>query len=300
MNYLYDFVTLLCIYSVLAIGLNLMIGYTGIFSMSHAALFGIGAYTSALLSMKAGLPFLVSMIVAVLVATLFSAIISIPSLRIAGDYFIVASMSLQIIIFEVFVTWVDVTNGPAGLAGIPRPSFFGFEIATPFAYMWFTIIVLALVVTAVYCIVHSPFGRVLRAMKEDPIAVQSLGESVVRAKVTNAILSSALAGLAGSLYAHKVTYINPSTFDVHESILIAAMVILAGAGRVWGTIVGVFIILAFPELLRFMDISGANIGAIQKALYGLILVLLMMFRPQGIFGKFKDSTIGVNQHAAKN
>jgi len=300
MNYLYDFVTLLSIYSVLAIGLNLMIGYTGIFSMSHAALLGVGAYTSALLSMKAGFPFIVSMICAVLVAALFSAIISVPSLRIAGDYFIVASMSLQIIIYEIFVTWIDVTNGPAGLPGIPRPNIFGLEIRTPQAYMWFAIVILALVVTAVYCIIHSPFGRVLRAMKEDPIAVQSLGESVVRAKVTIAILSSAIAGLAGSLYAHKMMFINPATFDIHESITIASMVILAGAGRVWGPIIGVFVIQAFPELLRFLEISGSHIGSIQKALYGLILILLMMFRPQGIFGKFKDTTLGVKKHVAKN
>jgi len=300
MNYLYDFVTLLSIYSILAIGLNLMIGYTGIFSMSHAALMGVGAYTSALLSKKLGFPFIVSLICAIAMAALFSAIISIPSLRIAGDYFIVASMSLQIIIYEVFVTWIDVTNGPAGLAGIPRPSFFGYTIATPMAYMWFSVFMLALVVIAVHRVIHSPFGRVLRAMKEDPIAVQSLGESVVRAKVTSAILSSAIAGLAGSLYAHKVTFITPSTFDVHESITIAAMVILAGAGRVWGPIVGVLIIMAVPELLRFLEISGSHIGAIQKAIYGLILVLLMMFRPQGIFGKFQDSTLGVKKHAAKS
>jgi branched-chain amino acid transport system permease protein len=291
MNYLYDFVTLLCIYSILAIGLNLLIGYIGIFSMSHAALFGVGAYTSALLSTKLGWGFIPSLLAAILVAILFSIIVALPSLRIAGDYFIVASFSLQIIIFELFVTWTDLTNGPAGIAGIPMPSIFGLKVNTPFSYMIFALFFLFLTVILTYRVIHSPVGRVLRAIKEDPIAVQSLGKSVIKTKVINAVLSSGLAGLAGSLYAHKITYINPASFDVHESILIAAMVILAGAGRVWGSIVGALIVLAFPELLRFLDISGSHAGAIQKILYGVILILFMIYRPQGIFGKFKDSNL---------
>ncbi len=291
MYYLLDFLTLLGIFSILAIALNLLLGYTGIFSMSHAALFGVGAYVSALLSLRLGWSFLPALAGAILVTILFSAIIALPSLRIEGDYFIVASFSLQIIIFELFVTWIDVTNGPAGLPGIPSPKIFGFEFSSSFSYLFLTTFFLGLTIWLTYRMIHSPVGRIIRAISADPLAVQSLGKNVVKTKVLNAVVSSGLAGLAGSLYAHKMTFINPASFDVHESIMIAAMVILAGAGRVYGSVAGAFIILAFPELLRFFDITGPHTGALQKMLYGLILILFMVYRPQGIFGKFRSSNM---------
>src|SRR5512141_2912491 len=202
--YLAHFLVMVAIYSILALSLNLLIGYSGIFSLAHAAIYGIGAYASALAALKLGLGFWGGMVVAAGAGAFASALVAIPSLRVAGDYYIVASFGLQVVILTVFMNWTDLTNGHAGLAGIPRPRVFGLVIDNPFKYVVLSLALAALTYAVCRRLTGSAFGRTLRAVREDEIAAQAMGKNVVLVKVVITTISSALGALAGSLYAHYI------------------------------------------------------------------------------------------------
>lgn len=283
--YVAHYLVMVGVYGILAISLNLLVGYSGIFSMAHAAIYGIGAYASALAALKLGLGFWGGLVVAAVVGAAAAALVAIPSLRVAGDYYIVASFGLQTVIVTVFTEWTSVTNGHAGLPGIPRPSVLGWVIDTPFKY-----VILALGLTAVtYAIcrrlTRSAFGRVLQAIRDDEVAAQAMGKNVVLVKIVVASLSSALGALGGSLYAHYITYINPSSFALHESIFIMSLVILGGSERLAGPLVGAFVLLAIPEALKFLAIPDAVAAPMRQVLYGALLVVFMFVRPEGILGR---------------
>src|SRR5215475_9990966 len=210
--YLAHYLVMVGIYTILALSLNLLIGYSGIFSLAHAAIYGIGAYASALVALKLGLGFWGGLVIAGAVGAFAAALVAIPSLRVAGDYYIVASFGLQTVILTVFVNWTSLTNGHAGLPGIPRPNVFGLVIDTPYKYVALAFALAAFTYAVCRRLTSSAFGRVLRAVREDEIAAQATGKNVVLVKIVIATISSALGALAGSLYAHYITYINPSSF----------------------------------------------------------------------------------------
>jgi branched-chain amino acid transport system permease protein len=283
--YIAHYLVMLGVYGILAISLNLLIGYSGIFSMAHAAVYGIGAYASALAALKLGLGFWGGLVVAAAVGAAASALIAIPSLRVAGDYYIVASFGLQAVIVTVFTEWTSVTNGHAGLPGIPRPALFGWVIDTPFKYVLLALGLVALTYAICRRLTRSAFGRVLQAIRDDEIAAQALGKNVVATKIIVVTVSSALGALGGSLYAHYITYINPSSFALHESIFIVSLVILGGTERLAGPLVGAAILLAVPELLKFLAIPDSIAAPMRQILYGALLVLFMFVRPEGILGR---------------
>jgi branched-chain amino acid transport system permease protein len=282
--YIAHYLVMVGIYSILAISLNLLIGYSGIFSLAHAALYGIGAYASALAALKLGLGFWGGMMVAAAVGAIASALVAIPSLRVAGDYYIVASFGLQMVFLTVFVNWTDVTNGHAGLAGIPRPNFFGIAIDNPFKYVVLTVTIAALTYGICHRLTHSAFGRRLRAVRDDEIAAAAIGKDVIFTKIAIVTISSALGALGGSLYAHYITYINPSSFTLEESIFITSLVILGGTQRLAGPVVGAAILLAVPEALKFLAIPDTVAAPVRQILYGGLLIAFMFLRPEGILG----------------
>lgn len=282
--YLAHYLVMVGIYSILALSLNLLVGYAGIFSLAHAALYGIGAYASAVAALKLGLGFWGGMIVAAGVGGLASALVAIPSLRVAGDYYIVASFGLQMVILTIFVNWTDVTNGHAGLAGIPRPNLFGIAIDDPFKYVVLTFVIAALTYAIGHRLTNSAFGRRLRAVRDDEIAALAIGKDVVRTKIVIVMISSALGALGGSLYAHYITYINPSSFTLEESIFITSLVILGGTQRLAGPIVGAAILLAIPEALKFLAIPDTIAAPMRQIIYGGLLIAFMFLRPEGILG----------------
>jgi branched-chain amino acid transport system permease protein len=283
--YLAHFLVMVAIYSILALSLNLLIGYSGIFSLAHAAIYGIGAYASALAALKLGLGFWGGMVVAASVGAFASALVAIPSLRVAGDYYIVASFGLQVVVLAVFMNWTDLTNGHAGLPGIPRPQLFGWVIDQPFQYVFLATAFAVLTWAVCWRLTNSAFGRVLQAIRDDEIAALAMGKNVVLVKILVACLSSALGAMAGSLYAHYITYINPSSFSLHESIFIATLVILGGSERLAGPIVGAFVLLAIPELLKFLSIPDTIAAPMRQIIYGALLIVFMLVRPEGILGR---------------
>jgi branched-chain amino acid transport system permease protein len=283
--YVAHYLVMVGIYTILAVSLNLLVGYAGIFSLAHAAVYGIGAYASALVALKLGLGFWGGLVVAAVAGACAAALVGIPSLRVAGDYYIVASFGLQVVILTVFMNWTDLTNGHAGLAGIPRPRVFGLVIDNPFKYVVLSLALAALTYAICHRLTNSAFGRTLRAVREDEIAAQATGKNVTLVKIVITTISSALGALGGSLYAHYITYINPSSFTLDESIFIMSLVILGGTERLAGPVVGAFILLAVPEALKFLAIPDTVAAPMRQILYGGLLILFMFVRPEGILGR---------------
>lgn len=286
MEYLLHIVILIGIYSLVAVSLNLLAGYTGLLSIAHAAFYGIGAYVVALMALKLGTPFWLNIVCAMAAAGVIGFLVGLPSLRVHDDYFVLVTFGLQVIITGIMVNWVTLTGGPMGLPGIPQPSILGFTFDSHWRFLALTIFVAAAGFICCYWIVNSPFGRVLRAIREDEVFAQSMGKSVTRYKVTAFVVGAVLAALAGSLYAVYITFIDPTSFTIQESIFMLAIVIIGGAGNLWGSVLGAAALVALPEALRFVGLPSAVAANTRQIMYGALLVLMMLFRPRGLLGEF--------------
>jgi branched-chain amino acid transport system permease protein len=287
LEYLLHILILICIYSILSVSLNLLIGYTGILSVTHAAFYGIGAYVAALLALRFESPFLLNIVLAVIAAVILGAIVGIPSLRIKDDYFIIATFAFQIIVFSVLNNLVDFTGGPLGLPGIPQPLIFGLEISSHISFLILSGILAAIAFWFCSKVVRSPIGRVLKSLREDEVLTQSAGKNVTFYKVQVFMISAGVASLAGVLYATYITYIDPTSFTVMESILIISMVIIGGTGSLKGSVIGAIVLVALPELLRFVGMPNSIAANVRQILYGAALVGFMMWRPKGLIGEYE-------------
>ncbi len=286
MDYLLHIFIVIAIYAILGLSFNLILGYTGLIAMCHAAFFAIGAYTSALLGVHFGTHFLIGIAAGMVVSGVISLLVAIPAIRVRDEYLIVTTLALLMIVYTVLMNWIDLTRGAAGLSGIPRPSFLGYQISSPTAFLPLMFGFAVLVFLACWRIVHSPFGRVLRAIREDEVATESLGKNVRAFKVWVFVTGGALAAIAGSLFAHYMTYISPANFTINDTILIFAVVIIGGAANSWGPVVGAIILVSVMEALRFMEISPLIVGFTRQIAYGVVLIAFMCFRPQGFMGEF--------------
>lgn len=285
MTYLLHILIIIALYIILVQSLNLIAGYAGLLSIAHAAFYGIGAYVAALLALNMHTNFVLNIICGMLIAAVIGVIVAWPALRIHGDYFAIASFGFQVIIFSVMNNWIGLTSGPMGLPGIPRPMLFGHEISGHWevlALVWFFALL-----TFFIChrLVNSPYGRVLRAIREDEVFAISLGKNVAYFKLTIFAIGASLAAIAGALYAYYITFIDPTSFTVGESIFIVSIVIIGGLANLWGSVIGASVLIAIPELLRFIGISQTYVANIRQILFGLLLVLMMFFRPQGLLGE---------------
>ncbi len=287
MEYLFHILILSSIYTVLSVSLSLVAGHIGILSVAHAGFYGIGAYTSALLTIHLGCPFGLGVLLGMMIAALVSLIVSIPSLRLHEDYFVIATFGFQIILFSIFNNWVDLTRGPLGIFGIPQPSILSWKVGSDIDFLILAAIWAACTYGIVYRLVTSPYGRVLRAIREDEVFARAMGKNALWFKVSALALSAALASSAGSLYAHYITYIDPSSFTVMESILIISMVIIGGADSLWGPVIGATLLVTLPELLRFIGIKSAIAANLRQIVYGLLLVIMMIVKPSGLLGRYR-------------
>lgn len=287
MEYLLHILILIGIYSILSISLNLLVGYTGILSIAHAAFYGVGAYVAALMALRLDSPFLLNLILAVAAAGVFGAVVGIPSLRIKDDYFVIATFAFQIITFSILNNLVEFTGGPLGLPGIPQPEIFGFILSTHIEFLILTGLLAVFTYWFASRIVKSPFGRMLKAIREDEIFAEATGKHVVAAKVKIFMVGGALASIAGVIYATYITYIDPTSFTVMESIFIISIVIIGGAANLRGSIVGAIVLVALPELLRFVGLPNSVAANIRQMLYGGLLIIFMLWRPQGFIGEYK-------------
>jgi len=287
MDYLFHILILTGIFTILAISLDLLIGHLGILSITHAGFFGIGAYVSALCSVEIGTSFLSGIAVGMLFGCLVSLVVSIPSLRLHDDYFVIGTFGFQMILFNVFNNWIAVTRGPMGIPGIPQPTILGWNVTSGSAFLVLTTVFAVLTYFVSVLITSSPFGRVLHALRENEVFAQAQGKNALRFKVTAIAVSSSLAAMAGGLYAHYITYIAPASFSVMESILMIAMVIIGGAGSRGGPFLGAFLLVILPEGLRFVGLPEAVAANVRQMIYGGLLIVMMAFRPGGLVGRYQ-------------
>ncbi len=277
-QYVLRIMIMIGIYAMLAMGLNMLTGYTGQVSLGHAAFYAIGAYVSALLATTLQLNFFIAMLAGVVVAAISSLLLALTTLRLTGTYLSIATLGYGEIIRMILLNWEPVTNGPLGVRNIPRPSFLGYELTLANNGIYYLMLVLLGIISLLcYLIINSKIGRAFIAIKEDELAAQFMGIKTTGYKVLAFVISASIAGAAGSFYAHMIRYIDPNTFTFDTSILMLSIVILGGMGTFRGMYVGAAILIAFPEALRFL-------AAYRFVVYGLILVLMMRFRPQGLLG----------------
>ena len=285
MDFLTTYIVLAEIYVLLGLSTNLLVGIVGIFSVSQAAVFGVGAYLTAFLLMHTALPFPVAVLLAAALCVVLNILITLPSLRVSGDYFVVTSFGIQLLATAVFTNWTGGTGGANGLPGVPAPTLFGHEFLEPTEFIMLTTVGMALGCLCFWLIMRAPFGALLRAIREDELAVAALGKSVLGAKVSAAALAGAFAGSAGGLYATFLSFVDPSSFDLDASIFLLTMVVVGGARTLAGSVLGPFVLLALPQILALIDIPTSIAAAARQLIYGLLLIVFMLFRPQGLLGE---------------
>jgi branched-chain amino acid transport system permease protein len=289
-NYLVAILSFVMVYAMLSLGLNVQWGLTGLVNLGHVGFFAVGAYTSALLS-KLGVPFLPSVAMAMVSAAFFGALVALTTLRLKEDFLAIATLGFSEVLrlFLINESWL--TGGANGVTDIPRP-LQGFFLPNDLSYL----LMLAGVVTLLFLLLErfrrSPYGRMLRAIREDEIVAATAGKNVFRSKVQAFSLGAAMAGLAGAFYAHYLVYIAPEMFIPMVSINVWVALIAGGSGNNKGAILGAFVLMGFLEGTRFLKdfipiISGFRLAAVREILVGVSLVLLMIYRQEGIIPEEK-------------
>ena len=263
MEYVFHIIIMLNIYIMLVLSANLTIGMANLLTMCQAAFYGIGAYIGTYFLMQFNLPFLVIAGLVILFTGIF-----------------------QLIVYTILYNWTDVTRGPYGIPGIPGIKLFGsIELSGVYAYLILSLILMGIVVFLFHHLVESPFGRVLNAIRADEITVKAMGRNTILFKSLAFFLSAAVAGLAGVIYASYVSYIDPTSFTLDESIFIISALFIGGIGNTKGPILGALFVVLLPELLRFVGLPDSIAANLRQIIYGLALILVMYYRPQGLWGK---------------
>lgn len=264
-SYYAGIINLALINIMLAVSLNLIVGFTGQLCLGHAGFMSIGAYLSAILTQKAEIPFIVSIFIGAIIACIIAALIGYPTLRLTGDYFAITTLAFCEII-RIVIMNIDFIGGARGLTGIPKKT--NFTIAFIFAVITIVII---------YNIIHSSQGRAMLSVRENEIAAESMGINAFKYKIMSFVIGAFFAGLAGGLYSHYMGYIQPTAFDFNKSIDYLTFVVFGGMGSLSGSVIATIILTFLPELLR-------GFQNFRMILYPLALIILMIFRPQGLLG----------------
>ncbi len=274
MDYIYHLITFIAFYTILASSLNLFSGYTGLLSLSHAGFYGIGAYTSALLAEYYGLSPFVNIPIAMLLSGLIAYGISFIALRTYEDYFVVVTLGIQIILFSLMNNLTNLTNGPLGIVGIEGFPF----LESNLSFMLFSLGVMGVVHYGLHNFSKSHYALNLKGIKEDEVYMQSLGKNVKKMKIQVFVISASLASVAGVLYAHYISYIDPTSFTVDESIFILSIVIIGGLGNLKGSLLASAFMVLFPELLRFVGLPDSIAANMRQIIYGLILIGVIVWQ----------------------
>ncbi len=277
------------IFAVLALSLNLLLGYTGQLSLGHAAFFGIGAYASGLLTVKLEWSPWIGLLVAVALPALAGWMIGRLALKIRGAYFVLLTISFAGVVSLVSVNWMELTNGPLGLPGVPPlaltvPGMGAVSLRTKSAYYYVVLVAVALCYLVCLALVRSRVGRALVALRENETLAQSIGVNVTHYLVLATVVSAAMAGLGGGLYAHYTRFVSPEVFLFTYTVTMVIMVVAGGKGTLAGPVVGAVLFTALPEVLR-----AATSWQWQMLLYGILLVLVLFFMPQGIVPSLRDA-----------
>lgn len=264
----------------LAVSFNLVLGYGGLVSIAHPIFFALGAYASGLLARDLGWSVPLAIVAGGVLAMLSSVALSVPALRVSGDYMVITSMGFQLALVHI-ITNVEFTGAAGGLTGIPAA--FDGPLRNPLAVGVAALFALACVWT-VRWLMHGPYGRAVTAMRNDEQALASLGRSPMAIKVTLFALACGMAGVAGGLYAHQFQYLTPEQFSTFASTALLTMVVVGGAATTWGPVLGAFLVTLLPEAIRFLDMPISIMAPAQGVLFSLLVLVFLYARPQGLLG----------------
>ncbi len=275
------------IYALMALGQNIITGYGGMLSLTQAGFFAIGSYATAILATRFGWSFWATLPVAALLSAFFGLLIGLPTLRLKGDYLAIATLGFGEIVRNVLNNWDSLTNGPMGIQRIPMPNLFSFTINPykKYAFLFMLIITVLIAYLLFQRLARSRMGRALTAVREDEIAAQSMGINITKYKVYAFILGASVAGIAGSFQAVFTLSVTPGTYTFMVSIMVLCMVVLGGMGNFKASILGAFIIQLISYLPQLTGLSSVIPPQFKQILFGLILVVMMIWRPQGLLGR---------------
>jgi len=281
MEYLINLAILFCIYGTLALSLNMVVGMAGLLSLAQAAFYGIGAYAAAIGMTELGLGFFSTLLLGMLANGILAFVVGKILSRFQGDYYAIVSAGLSVIVFSVLLNWKDLTNG------IPKPEIGSFRLVSNFSYL-----VLCLAAVALSCGIYvlfdrSSFGRTLKALREDEQLTRLQGYNTKHFKSIVFVVSAMMSGIAGAMFASYISFIDPSTFQLKEGIFLFTIIIVGGLSSAKGSIAGALILISLPEVLRFIGLPYETAAQLQQIIYGALLVLMMILRPQGLFGKYR-------------
>ena len=282
MEYLLHLFILICFYTLLSQSLNLSAGFTGLISLAHAGFYGIGAYTTAILSTQFGFSFWLTIPLAMVFSGGIAFIVSLIALRTVEDYFIICTLGIQVILFSIMNNWMDLTRGPLGIPGIPSISLFGFNLDSKISFLLLSLFFVAIIWFVLHNITKSGFGKTLTAISEDEIYSQSIGKNVYLSKTVSFTMSAMFAAIPGTLYAHYISYIDPTSFTVSESIFVLSIVIIGGLGNLSGSFISAAFLVLLPEALRFVGMPDSIAANMRQIIYGIILVLIMISGRNGL------------------
>jgi branched-chain amino acid transport system permease protein len=280
--------TFVLIYGIVGLGLMLLAGFTGQFSIGHAAFLGTGAYTQAVLN-NLGVPFPLALFAAAALSAAVGVVVALPALRVKGIYLGIATLAFGFIVEEVFARWESVTGGNSGLH-VKSPKLLGLDLGSSESFYLVCLLVAVLCTLAILNLLRSPTGRAFVAIRDSEISAQSMGIHLARYKTLSFAISAALAGLGGALYAHKLSFISPDQFSILQSIDLLLLVVIGGLGSVHGAFLGAIFLIAMPQLIALgKDWLPPVVGqapGLQGLVYGLVLIAFVMFEPLGLYGRW--------------
>lgn len=277
MEYLISISVLIGLYVILSASFNLIIGYGGLISIAHPIFFALGAYTVGVLSVNTGIHPVLAVIAGGGVALVSSFMLSIPSLRISGDYLLITSIGFQLGLIEIIKN-LGFLGGASGFGGIPNI----IENHRTGAFAIITAVTALAVVLLIRALVRGPYGRAIQAMRDDELAFSALGRHAITMKIAIFALGSAMAGIAGGIYAYYYQYITPDQFMILQSGMILTMVVVGGMGSVWGPVVGAALLILLPEAITFLNLPSSVMGPLQGIIFTLLVILFLFLRPQGL------------------
>ena len=280
--------TFVLIYAIVGLGLMLLAGFTGLFSLGHAAFLGVGAYTQAVM-VNAGVPFPLALACAALLSAAVGMVVGLPALRVKGIYLGMATLAFGFIVEEVMARWEKVTGGNAGLH-VHTPSLFGWELDSTTEFYGLCLLLCVGATLAIVNLMRSPTGRAFVAIRDSEISAQSMGIHIARYKTMSFALSAALAGLGGALYAHKIQFLSPEQFSIIQSIDLLLMVVVGGLGSIHGAFFGAIFLIVMPQMIAqakdFLPPAIGQAAGLQGTVYGLVLVAFVLFEPMGLYGRW--------------
>jgi branched-chain amino acid transport system permease protein len=280
--------TFVLIYAIVGLGLMLLAGFTGLFSLGHAAFLGVGAYTEAIM-VNAGIPFPIAIACAGLLSAAVGMVVGLPALRVKGIYLGMATLAFGFIVEEIMARWEGLTGGNAGMV-VNYPTLFGWDFGTTNAFYFLCLVITIGATLGIVNLMRSPTGRAFVAIRDSEISAQSMGIHLARYKTLSFAISAALAGIGGALYAHKIQFLSPEQFSIIQSIDLLLLVVIGGLGSIHGAFLGAIFLIVMPQLIAlgkdFLPTAIGQAAGLQGTVYGLVLIAFVLFEPMGLYGRW--------------